>query len=1024
MVLPVALGGATLAPGARRAPDHGGLARGARRAPVVSIRVPRRVAVRAAAETPGPAETDEQREARISAEAVRLVEYRLKKVLPAGMLDSIVIPPKLTEIRSFVRWEEAGKPENTSREWQVREYQAALVDLKLEMLAGGNLNDVRRRYSLDTEFGEDAPMHTPTVPELQLLKIAADIVKEREYYDPAKIAAIENAEAEALEAEKKASQDRIEKAKTVAKDLTRSETSEKKITEDLEAVRSLELAFETDVADIGAADAAAAVEEEDDLHARIAAAAEVMVAKTAEAAARSADAEAAKALELASLDGDAAFGLGAFGDDEIAVLKARLQQEAEIARDKARVKAEAAKRVKLQMEALAAKARKAKAEAQPQKAAPAPASEDVSEPALTPARKKQRELAAAKAAAEAQLTAAREEMVAAKAALEASAAKKAASSSVAGPALGSEARKPAEAKKNAMPEPTFPPPPVAAPAKAAPVAAKAPAPAPAPAAKAAAPPPTANAAAAYGVTRSATELEAKAAAKRLAAAKDAEREKTAALEARRERAAAEKRAAEAEVLAAKDAKRAASASAAAVAAAVDERVKALETLHAKHIETLVAEHEQALAAARAAAAAELSAELADSASSSERLLRSKLGEAVTALEVSNEQCKSLKAKLARGREELEKVKTITAKAAEVLESRSADQRLIKSLKRELDVAVELEAAAEARAAAAEKTASTLKKQIETPLGAKPASERIAELESDLKEANEILAEFKQSWEADRKVIALLSRMKDAQDASAADAAALSAAAAKAKDDSDLKSAGLWGLAKKYGKKTLEISSELWFGEGKNANAADVALRASAAKRNNTLAAAAAAAADEEDAYARVGGSATVARLRAKAANAGSDTKTRVRQMSWLAAADTAAEAAAAEEKKKAERVEAAKKAPAPRAPAETKAAEIVETAPEPPAKAPPAAVPVAAETQKNNAVPLTKVAAPAAPAAEPAVAAAAKPKPEPKAWGASAASAASAATPFTPSIVIPPASDDDETPKSSGWSSAHMPPGR
>ena len=489
MVLPVALGGATLAPGARRAPDHGGLARGARRAPVVSIRVPRRVAVRAAAETPGPAETDEQREARISAEAVRLVEYRLKKVLPAGMLDSIVIPPKLTEIRSFVRWEEAGKPENTSREWQVREYQAALVDLKLEMLAGGNLNDVRRRYSLDTEFGEDAPMHTPTVPELQLLKIAADIVKEREYYDPAKIAAIENAEAEALEAGKKASQDRIEKAKTVAKDLTRSETSEKKITEDLEAVRSLELAFETDVADIGAADAAAAVEEEDDLHARIAAAAEVMVAKTAEAAARSADAEAAKALELASLDGDAAFGLGAFGDDEIAVLKARLQQEAEIARDKARVKAEAAKRVKLQMEALAAKARKAKAEAQPQKAAPAPASEDVSEPALTPARKKQRELAAAKAAAEAQLTAAREEMVAAKAALEASAAKKAASSSVAGPALGSEARKPAEAKKNAMPEPTFPPPPVAAPAKAAPVAAKAPAPAPAPAAKAAAPPP-------------------------------------------------------------------------------------------------------------------------------------------------------------------------------------------------------------------------------------------------------------------------------------------------------------------------------------------------------------------------------------------------------------------------------------------------------------------------------------------------------------------------------------------------------
>lgn len=1012
MVLPVALGGAILAPGARRAPEHGGLARGARRVPVVSRRMPRRVAVRAAAETPGPAETDEQREARIGDEAVRLVEYRLKKVLPAGMLESIVIPPKLTEIRSFVRWEEAGKPENTSREWQVREYQAALVDLKLEMLAGGNLNDIRRRYSLDTEFGEDAPVHTPTVPELQLLKIAADIVKEREYYDPAKIAAIEDAET-------KASQERIEKATEKAK-LDKAKTTPEAVTEDLETVQALELAFETDVKDIGAADAAAAVEEADDLHARIAAAAEVMVEKTAEAAARGADAEAAKALELASLGDDATLGLGAFGDDEIAVLKARLQQEAEIARDKARVKAEAAKRVKLQMEALAAKAKKAKADAKAEAEAPAaaPAAAKAPEaPAPSPAQKKQRELAKAKAAAEAQLAAARAEMDAAKAALESSAARKA---TVMAAPDSEEA--PVAAKKDVVPEPAFPPPPVASPAEAPPVAAKAPA---APAAKAPAPPPTANAAAAYGVTRSATEVEAKAAAKRLAAAKDAERAKTAALELRRERAAAEKRAAEAEVLAAKDAKRAASASASAVAAAVDDRVKALETLHAKHVETLLSEHEQALAAARAAAAAELSAELADSASSSERLLRSKLGEAVTALEVSNEQCKSLKAKLARGREELEKVKTITAKAAEVLESRSADQRLIKSLKRELDVAVELEAAAEARAAAAEKSASALKKQVETPLGAKPSSERIAELESDLREANEILAEFKQSWEADRKVIALLSQMKDAEEAKdAADAARLADAAAKAKDDSNLKSAGLWGLAKKYGKKTLEISSELWFGEGKDADAADVALRASAAKRNNTLAAKKADD-EEEDAYARVGGSATVARLRAKAGAAGSDTKTRVRQMSWLAAADTAAEAAAAEAaaeaEKKAPKETAAKKTPKDASePAERVAAKATkktaEVAPEAPA-----AAPVVAETQKNNAVPLPKVGAPAAPAAEP-VAAAAKAKPAPKAWGASAT--ATPATPFTPSIVIPPAADDDETPKSSGWSSAHMPPGR
>ena len=795
--------------------------------------MPRRVAVRAAAETPGPAETDEQREARIGDEAVRLVEYRLKKVLPAGMLESIVIPPKLTEIRSFVRWEEAGKPENTSREWQVREYQAALVDLKLEMLAGGNLNDIRRRYSLDTEFGEDAPVHTPTVPELQLLKIAADIVKEREYYDPAKIAAIEDAET-------KASQERIEKATEKAK-LEKAKTAPEAVTEDLETVQALELAFETDVKDIGTADAAAAVEEADDLHARIAAAAEVMVEKTAEAAARGADAEAAKALELASLGDDATLGLGAFGDDEIAVLKA-VQQEAEIARDKARVKAEAAKRVKLQMEALAAKAKKAKADAKAEAEPPPRRRPPRRRPRLPRRRPRRRSNASSPRRRRRRRRSLRRraEMDAAKAALESSAARKA--TVMAAPA-SEEA--PVAAKKDVVPEPAFPPPPWRRPPR------RRPSPQGAGGAggEGARAPPTANAAAAYGVTRSATEVEAKAAAKRLAAAKDAERAKTAALELRRERAAAEKRAAEAEVLAAKDAKRAASASASAVAAAVDDRVKALETLHAKHVETLLSEHEQALAAARAAAAAELSAELADSASSSERLLRSKLGEAVTALEVSNEQCKSLKAKLARGREELEKVKTITAKAAEVLESRSADQRLIKSLKRELDVAVELEAAAEARAAAAEKSASALKKQVETPLGAKPSSERIAELESDLREANEILAEFKQSWEADRKVIALLSRMKDAEEAKdAADAARLADAAAKAKDDSNLKSAGLWGLAKKYGKKTLEISSELWFGEGKDADAADVALRASAAKRNNTLAAKKAA--DEEEDAAR------------------------------------------------------------------------------------------------------------------------------------------------------------------------------
>jgi len=1009
MAFPVALGGANLAAGAQRASDQGGLIRGARRVPVVSSRpLPRRVPgafrARAAAEGAAFGETDEQRETRVGAEALRLVEYRLKKVLPAGMLDSVVIPPKLTEIRSFVRWEEAGKPENTSREWQVREYQAALVDLKLEILAGGTLNDVRRRYNLDTEFGEDTPLFKPTIPELQLLKFAADVVKEKEYYDPAKISALEKAEAEAnaRHAIPTAQRFAVSDAPAIVHDGSSAQTAD--FAENDEAVAALELAFETDLKDVGTADAANAVEEEEDLHKRIAAAADMVVARTTDDGIQEAEVKKSGTFDAAAAASVDEF-TGEFGDDELAVLKARLRQEAEIAKDKARVKADAAKKVKIQIEALAAKAKAAEAKAAEAKVAEAKAAgakaAEATAPVvdrLTPAQKKQREIAKAKAVAEAQLRAAREEMFAAKQALAAASVSKPDT-----PVVVAETKQVAVAEtpvalKTDVPKPAFPP-------------------APAAAAK--------PATAAYGVQRSATELEAKASAKRLAAAQADERLRTAALELEREDAAAEKRAAEADILAAKDVKRAANASAAAVARAVDERVRALESLHAKHLETLASEHERALVAARAAAVAERSARFSDSASASERLLRAKLSEAAAALEVSNEQCKTLKSKLARGREELEKVKTITAKAAEVLESRSADQRLIQSLKRELDVAVELEAAAEARAAAAEKTAAALKKSHAVPLGEKSSVERVAELEEELKASNEILAELKSSWEADRKVIALLSQMKDVSDES--EKRALADAAVSAKDDSDLKSAGLWGLAKKYGKKTFEISSELWFGEGKDANAAEAALRASAAKRNNAfLIADEATVREDEEAYTRVGGSATVARLRAKA-NVTSDTKSRVRQMRWLASADDATDQAIMAEKTEDAFREpaAAETQPLRGEGTETVAERAVGDQP-----AAPVVPPVPAKTEKteetptvlkNNAVPVPVVKAPLKTTRDRVAAAAAAPKPAPKAWGASA----SATAPFTPSIVVPPASSsDDDKPKSSGWSSAHMPPGR
>ena len=209
----------------------------------------------------------------------------------------------------------------------MREYQAALVDLKLEMLAGGNLNDVRRRYQLDTEFGEDTPLHVPSKDELELLRAAAAVTKEKEYYDPAKIEAIKAEEAAELasrvdvagkiaaarEAEEAAiaeaqaklradAEARIaalseaEAVKAAAEAEAKNDTSKTDKTDktaavaDPEAVKALELAFETDVSDIGAKDAERAVEAEVDLAARIAAAAEL----AAEAAATAPAPEPAK----------------------------------------------------------------------------------------------------------------------------------------------------------------------------------------------------------------------------------------------------------------------------------------------------------------------------------------------------------------------------------------------------------------------------------------------------------------------------------------------------------------------------------------------------------------------------------------------------------------------------------------------------------------------------------------------------------------------------------------------------------
>lgn len=61
-----------------------------------------------------------------------------------------------------MRWEEFGKPEETTAEWQASEYKNAILDLKLDLLSGMTLNDIRRRYGVEPVDGDDdeLPMFT------------------------------------------------------------------------------------------------------------------------------------------------------------------------------------------------------------------------------------------------------------------------------------------------------------------------------------------------------------------------------------------------------------------------------------------------------------------------------------------------------------------------------------------------------------------------------------------------------------------------------------------------------------------------------------------------------------------------------------------------------------------------------------------------------------------------------------------------------------------------------------------------
>ncbi|CAL6301355.1 unnamed protein product [Bathycoccus prasinos] len=89
-------------------------------------------------------------------------QQRRQFLPPKEVLQSIYVPESLAEIRAYVRWEEFGKPEETTAEWQASEYKNAILDLKLDLLSGMTLNDIRRRYGVEPVDGDDdeLPMFT------------------------------------------------------------------------------------------------------------------------------------------------------------------------------------------------------------------------------------------------------------------------------------------------------------------------------------------------------------------------------------------------------------------------------------------------------------------------------------------------------------------------------------------------------------------------------------------------------------------------------------------------------------------------------------------------------------------------------------------------------------------------------------------------------------------------------------------------------------------------------------------------
>jgi len=95
---------------------------------------------------------------------------------PREVTEAILVPEDLVQVRAYVRWEEAGMPSDTTEEWRRKEYDEALLDLKIELLRGKTMNEIRARYKMPPVAGGDARMFTEDPDLARRVKAAEAMV--------------------------------------------------------------------------------------------------------------------------------------------------------------------------------------------------------------------------------------------------------------------------------------------------------------------------------------------------------------------------------------------------------------------------------------------------------------------------------------------------------------------------------------------------------------------------------------------------------------------------------------------------------------------------------------------------------------------------------------------------------------------------------------------------------------------------------------------------------------------------------